>query len=89
MHARIVVMAPAGPVAPQPRNANRWGVEQEETAMKKIEWSVFILLLIGTLGLLMNEFIFSWGRPATLAFAAANVVGLVALAFSFRRGNRR
>jgi hypothetical protein len=51
--------------------------------MKKIELSAFVLLIIGTLGLLMNEFVFSWGRPATLVFAVANVIGLVALVFSY------
>ena len=37
----------------------------------------FVLVAIGTLGLLTNEFVFSWGRIATLLFAAANGVGLV------------
>jgi len=43
----------------------------------------FVLVAIGTLGLLTNEFVFSWGRIATLVFAAANGVGLVALGFAF------
>jgi len=43
----------------------------------------FILLIIGTLGLIINEFIFDWGSSATLTFAAINVVGLVVLAFAF------
>ena len=43
----------------------------------------FILLIIGTVGLLINEFIFDWGSIATLAFAAINVVGLVVLAIAF------
>jgi len=41
----------------------------------------FILLIIGTLGLLINELIFDWGSAATLTFAALNVGGLVLLAF--------
>jgi len=41
----------------------------------------FILLIIGTLGLVINEFIFDWGSAATLTFAAFNVVGIVLLAF--------
>jgi len=45
--------------------------------------SVFILLIIGTLGLLINEFIFDWGRTATLTFAALNVVGLAILAYTY------
>ena len=43
--------------------------------------SAFILLGIGTLGLVINEFIFDWGRAATLTFASVNVVGFVTLAF--------
>jgi len=45
--------------------------------------SAFILLIIGTLGLLINEFIFDWGSTATLTFAAVNVVGLAILAFTY------
>jgi len=45
--------------------------------------SAFILLIIGTFGLLINEFIFDWGRTATLTFAALNVVGLAILAFTY------
>ncbi len=44
--------------------------------------SAFILLIIGTLGLLINEFIFDWGRTATLTFASLNVVGLAILAYT-------
>jgi len=40
----------------------------------------FILLIIGTLGLVINELIFDWGSAATLTFAAFNVGGLVLLA---------
>ena len=46
------------------------------------KWSAFILLLIGTLGLLINEFILDWGTIATLTFAALNVVGFVILAYA-------
>jgi len=48
-----------------------------------VKLSGFILLIIGTLGLLINEFIFDWGSIATLTFAAVNVVGLAILAFAF------
>jgi len=48
-----------------------------------IRLSAFILLFIGTLGLLINELVFDWGSAATLTFAAVNVVGLAALAFAF------
>ena len=44
-----------------------------------VKLSGFVLLIIGTLGLLANEFIFDWGTFATLAFAAANVVGFALL----------
>jgi len=47
-----------------------------------IKLSGFILLIIGTLGLLINEFIFDWGGIATLTLAAVNIVGLAALAFA-------
>ena len=43
----------------------------------------FILLIIGTIGLLINEIIFDWGRCATLTFAIINVVGLALLAFIY------
>jgi hypothetical protein len=42
----------------------------------------FIFLIIGTLGLLINEFAFNWGRCATLTFAVINIVGLATLAFA-------
>ena len=45
----------------------------------------YVLLIIGTFGLLANEFAFDWGRNATLTFAALNLVGLIILAFGRRR----
>jgi len=48
-----------------------------------VKLSVFILLITGTLGLLINEFIFDWGNTATLTFAALNVVGLAILAYTY------
>ena len=47
-----------------------------------IKRGAFTLIFIGTLGLLINEFAFDWGRAATLTLAAVNVVGLAALAFA-------
>ena len=47
-----------------------------------IKLSGFILVAIGTLGLLINEFIFGWGRAVTITFAAINAAGLAALAFA-------
>ena len=46
---------------------------------ERVQGLAFVLVAIGTCGLLMNEFFFSWGRMATLAFASANGIGLVAL----------
>ncbi len=47
-----------------------------------IKMSGFILISIGTLGLLVSEFIFKWGSVATIVFAAVNVAGFAALAFA-------
>ncbi len=41
--------------------------------------SAFILLIIGTAGLLINEFVFDWGEVATVVFAIFNIAGLVIL----------
>jgi hypothetical protein len=41
----------------------------------------FILLIIGTAGLLVNEFVFDWGSVVTIIFAAMNVLGLIILAY--------
>ena len=47
-----------------------------------LKLSSFILIAIGTIALLLNEFVFDWGRAATVGFAALNVVGLITLAFT-------
>ena len=52
------------------------------TMPKIVKLSGFILIFIGTLGLLINEAVFDWGRAATLTFAVINVVGLAGLAFT-------
>lgn len=44
--------------------------------------SAFVLLIIGTLGLVINELIFDWGRIATLILAFTNTMGLAILAFT-------
>jgi hypothetical protein len=49
------------------------------------EVSPYVLLTIGTLGLLLNEYFFGWGRVATLIFASASVIGLLALGFTSSR----
>lgn len=48
-----------------------------------IKLIAFALLTIGTLGLLINEFAFDWGRVATLVFAILNFMGLVILASTY------
>jgi len=40
----------------------------------------FILLVIGTIGILINEFCLGWGWVANVAFADLNVLGLLILA---------
>ena len=47
--------------------------------------TAFILLIIGTICLLVNEFIFEWGRVGTLVFAVFNVIGLAILAIMYLR----
>jgi hypothetical protein len=42
-----------------------------------------IFLLLGTAGLLLNEFAFTWGRRATITFAALNVIGLAQLVINY------
>ncbi len=41
----------------------------------------FILLIIGIIGHLINEFIFDWGKLATVRFTILSVAGLAILAF--------
>lgn len=42
----------------------------------------FAWVAVGTLGLLLNEFVVDLGRIATLSSAAVDLVGLVALGYS-------
>ncbi|MFC1954748.1 hypothetical protein ACFLVZ_02885 [Chloroflexota bacterium] len=50
----------------------------------------FVLLTIGTIGLLLNEFVADWGRSATITFACLNVFGLIVLAYaSWATGKRK
>ena len=50
----------------------------------------FILLIVGTTGLLVNEFVTDWGRVITLIFAVFNCIGLVTLAVTYlgKKGDR-
>ena len=49
----------------------------------------FILLIMGTIGLLVNEFVTGWGRGITITFACLNFLGLVFLAFTARLMGKR
>ena len=51
--------------------------------------SGFVLLIIGTLGLLANEFAFDWGRVSTMVFASMNLMGLAILAATYLRMNNK
>jgi len=51
--------------------------------------TAFILLIIGTVGLLINEFAFDWGRVATLVFAVFNFIGLAILAITYLKIKHR
>ena len=42
----------------------------------------FILIILGTAGLLVNEFFADLSQGATITFASLNVVGLVILAYT-------
>ena len=57
-----------------------------KTIMKKLKFIPFLLLVIGTLGLLISELstIFD-SRCLTLTFASLNVIGLVALILKHKK----
>jgi hypothetical protein len=54
---------------------NRW--------LKIIRVSGFILIIVGTIGLLLNEFVFETSSSRAIIFSTINFVGLINLAFSF------
>jgi len=45
-----------------------------------IKLGAFVLLIIGTIGLLVNELILDVGRATVLTFAVLNIIGLILLA---------
>jgi len=47
-----------------------------------IKLIAFVLLIVGTIGLLVNEFVTDWGSGVTIAFAFLNILGLVVLAYA-------
>ena len=48
-----------------------------------IKLTAFIILIVGTIGLLVNEFATNWGRAVTLIFAIFNRIGLATLAITY------
>ena len=48
-----------------------------------IKISAFALIIVGTVGLLLNEFAFEHSSTRTVIFAVVDFVGLVNLAFAF------
>jgi len=46
---------------------------------ESLKTASFIVIFLGTVGLLLNELIFDWGRTVTIAVAAANLAGLATL----------
>ena len=49
-------------------------------------WIAFLLIIVGTLGLLANEFLFDWGTVATIGFGVSNLIGLMMLGCTLFRG---
>jgi len=47
-----------------------------------IKISGFVLIFVGTVGLLLNEFVLDASSSCTILLAVANFVGLVSLAFA-------
>jgi len=60
-----------------------WQKANRSIKMKTLKIIAPILLLIGTAGLLLNEFLLQWGRSATLIFAGINTLGLVTLGITY------
>ncbi len=47
-----------------------------------IKITAFILIIVGTAGLLLNEFVLDASTALTLTFAGVNVIGLICLAIA-------
>jgi len=54
-----------------------------------IKLSAFVLLIIGTIGLLVNEFVAAWGRGVTIAFASLNDLDFAAWGTATRAFGKR
>ena len=49
---------------------------------KFIKTSGFVLITVGTIGLLLNEFVWNTYSSRTIIFAIVNFIGLINLAFT-------
>jgi len=49
---------------------------------KFIKTSGFVLITVGTIGLLLNEFVWNTSSSRTIIFAIVNFIGLINLAFT-------
>ena len=47
-----------------------------------IKITAFVLIIVGTVGLLLNEFVWEHSSDRTIIFAVVNFVGLVNIAFA-------
>ncbi len=59
--------------------------EKRRIIIKSLKLIAPILLIIGTSGLLVNEFLLQWGRSATLVFAGISSLGFVILGIAIIR----
>jgi len=65
-----------------------WGICYNHPNMRNsLKITAFILIIIGTAGLLLNEFAWEHSTTCTIIFAILNLLGLISLAIiSFSRG---
>ena len=54
----------------------------DDKLKERVKITAFILIIIGTAGLLLNEFVWEHSSTRTIIFAVVNLVGLVNLAFA-------
>ncbi len=47
----------------------------------------FVLIAFGTLGLILNEFLFNMGTTATVVFALSNIFGLILFYLELKKEN--
>ena len=60
-----------------------FGVKTSEGKLREfIKISGFVLIIVGTIGLLLNEFVWNTSSSRTITFAVVDFVGLVNLAFA-------